>query len=409
MKRAKWARLLFHSALLLISSSVLFFATGCGNFWQAPATTTTTSTCTTNCTTATSGNFYILNASTTPQIVGESIVAGTLTPITGSPWSLGDVTPYSMAIAPDGDFLVIGSTSGVLVYPISNGVLGTAVNVTSDQAYGVAVDATSSWLLEAIPGTGGLTLGAVPVNSTTGAATGTEQNVSFTVTNAAVQANQMVISGDNAHIFVAMGAGGTIVVPFNAAVTSGSNPLNTKATTIAVAATGGSALSVGVEPSTAPGLFYIGETLANSAGTSGGLRVFNYSSLGSSTLTQATGSPIASGGLAPNFILPATSGDYVYVANGEGSTTAGNITGFTITSTGTTTLTYSVATDTSTAAGVQPLSLAEDSSSQFVFEVGTLGSPYFDSYTFDTTTLGQLDSQIVSTASTGSIAIVAAP
>jgi hypothetical protein len=164
-----------------------------------------------------------------------------------------------------------------------------------------------------------------------------------------------------------------------------------------------------VDAGTAPGLFYIGETLGDSAGTSGGLRVFNYSSLGSTKLTQATGSPLASGGLAPNFILPATSGDYVYVANGTGTTSAGNVTGFTITSTGTTTLTYTVATGTSTAAGVDPLSLAEDSSSQFVFEVGTLGSPYFDSFTFDTTTLGQLDSQIISTTASGSIAIVAAP
>lgn len=61
------------------------------------------------------------------------------------------------------------------------------------------------------------------------------------------------------------------------------------------------------------------------------------------------------------------------------------------------------------AAGVQPLGLAEDSTGTFVLTVGTLGSPYFDSYTFDTTTTGQLDSQITSTTAAGSIAIVAAP
>lgn len=408
MKYPRWARLLFVAVPLLILSLCVLSATGCGDFWQAPASTTTTSTCTTNCTTATSGNFYILNASTTPQIAGDSIVNGTLTPITGSPWAL-EGTPYSMAIAPNGSFLVVGTTSGVFAFPITAGVLGTAVLVSSDQAYGVQVDATSAWLLEAIPGTAGVSIGAVPINSSTGAGNGTEQTVSFTITTAALQPNRMVISGDNANIFVALGAGGTIVVPFNAAVTSGGNPLSTKGTTIPVTTTGGSALSVGVDAGTAPSLFYIGEVLGDSAGTSGGLRVFNYSSLGSTTLTQATGSPIASGGLSPSFILPATSGDYVYVANGTGPSTAGNITGFTITSTGTTTLTYTVATDTSTAAGVLPLGMAEDSSSQFVFEVGSLGSPYFDSYTFDTTTLGQLDSQIESTTSTGSIAIVAAP
>ena len=99
----------------------------------------------------------------------------------------------------------------------------------------------------------------------------------------------------------------------------------------------------------------------------------------------------------------------MYVANGEGTTSAGNISGFTITSTGTTTLTYTVTAGTSTATGVDPLSMAEDSSGTFMFEVGSLGSPYFESYTFDTTTLGKLDTQLTSTTSTGSIAIVATP
>lgn len=403
MKSGKWTRLLIVAAPLLIC-----LGAGCGDFWQAP-TTTTTGTCTTNCTTATGGSFYILNAGTTPQIVGDSIVTGTLTAISGSPWTL-EGTPYSLAIAPNGSFLIVGTTSGVFAYPITNGVLGTAVLVSTDQAYGVQVDATDSWLIEAIPGasTGSVAIGAIPIVSTTGAGKGTEQTVSFTVTNAAVQPNRLVISSDNANLFVALGAGGTIVVPFTAGVTAGANPLASKASVVPVANAGGSALSVAVDPSTTPRLFYIGETLA-SGGTTGGLRVYNYSSLGTTTLTQAAGSPIASGGLAPNFILPITSGEYVYVANGTGSSTAGNVTGFTITSSGATTPTYTVATDTSTAAGVQPLGLAEDSTGTFVFAVGSLGSPFFDAYTFDSTSLGQLDSQFTSTTSASSVAIVAAP
>lgn len=265
-------------------------ATGCGNFWQAPSTTTT---CTTNCTTASSGNFYILNGGTTPQVVGESIVTGTLTAISGSPWAL-QATPYAMAIDPAGNFLIVSTTSGVFAYPIDNGVLGTAVVVSSDQAYAVQVDTTSSWLIEAIPGTSGVTIGAIPINSTTGASNGTEQTASFNVANTSVQ-NKMAISGDDSYVFVPLGAGGTIVVPFNASVTAGSNPLGSKATTIPVASASGSALSVAVDTGTSPRVFYVGETLAGTSGTTGGLRVFNYSSL-TSTLTQATGSPIASGG-----------------------------------------------------------------------------------------------------------------
>jgi hypothetical protein len=326
-----------------------------------------------------------------------------LTALSGSPWTLQG-TPYSIAIAPNGSFLCVGTTSGVFAYPISSGKLGTATVVSSDQAYAIQVDSTDSWLLEAIPGTGGVVIGAVPINSSTGANNGSELTASFTIANAAVQPNKMVISGDNSNIFVALGAGGTIVVPFNE---SSPFPSGIKAAIIAVAnSSSGTALSVAVDPGASPRLFYIGETNLASSNTTGGLRAFNYSSLGASSLTQATGSPIASGGLAPNFILPIASGDYVYVANGAGTSTAGNVTGFAITATGST---YSLSKASTVAAGVQPLGLAQDSTAAFLLAVGSLGSPYFDAYTFDSTTAGQLDSQITSTTSSESIAIAAAP
>ena len=408
MKPGKWAKLLLVAAPLLIG-----LGAGCGDFWQAPSGG---GTCATNCTTASSGNFYILDAGTSPGIVGDSIVSGTLTAISGSPWLIQGV-PYSMAIDPAGNFLVVSSSTGVYAYPITNGALGTGVQVSSDETAGaVQIDATSSWLLEALPATGGVTVGAVPIDPTTGAGTGAELTVTYPITNAALQSNQMAISGDNDNIFIALGAGGTAVVPFNAGVASGSNPLSSTGNIIAVAHTGGEALSVAVDPvtttNTTPRLFYIGETLANSAQTSGGLRVFNYSSLGG-TLTQANGSPIASGGLEPSFILPLSTGgyagNYVYAANGGGSGVAGNIAGFTITASTAATPVYTIATDTTVAAGSQPLGMAEDPTGTFVFEVGSAGSPYFDAYTFDTTTLGQLDSQIASTTEGNAIAIVAAP
>jgi hypothetical protein len=406
MKPGKWAKLLFVAAPLLIG-----FGAGCGDFWQAPTTTTGTGTCTTNCSTGSSGNFYILDGGASPGIVGNSIVNGSLTAISGSPWLLtGEGSPSSMAIDPAGNFLVVSTTSGVFSFPISNGTLGAAVTVSTDQvAEAVQVDATSSWVIETIPGQGEVTIGAVPIDSTTGAGTGSEVDETYIVANAVPQRTVvMTMSGDNKNIFVALDSGGTVVVPFASAPASGQKPLGSTASTIAVATAGGSALSVAVDPGTSPRLFYIGETLANSTGNSGGLRIFNYSSLGSSKLTEATGSPIASGGLAPNFILPSSDGNYVYAANGQG-TSAGNIAGFTITASSAAVPVYTVATDTTTAAGEQPLGMAEDSSGTFVFEVGSAGSPYFDSYTFDATVLGQLDSQIASPSQGNAVAIVAAP
>jgi hypothetical protein len=354
-----------------------------------------------NGTTATSGDFYILNAGTTPQVVGQSIVSGTLTPISGSPWAVQS-TPYSIAIAPNGNFLCVSTTSGVFAYPISNGALGTAVQVTQDQAYAIQVDWSNSWLVEAIPATGGVTIAAVPINSTTGAylAGSTVPTASFTVANATLQPNRMVISGDNDNVFLALGAGGAIVVPFSA---SAPLPATISALTIPVAnsSSSGSALSVAVDPGKSPNLFYIGETWANSAGNSGGVRAFSYSALGSGKLTPASGSPIASGGLAPNFILPIAAGGYVYVANGTGASTAGNVAGFAVTAS-------SISAGSTVAAGVQPLGLAEDSTGAFVLAVGSLGSPYFDAYTLNATS-GQLVSQITSTTAASYTAIVAAP
>jgi len=391
MTIGKWARVLLAATPLLA---------GCGDFWQAPGSGSGGGSCTSNCSTATSGNFYILNGGTTPQIVGESIVSGALTTISGSPWAV-QAAPYSMAIAPNGNFLMVSTISGVFAYTISGGKLGTAVTVSTDQAYAIQIDSTSSWLIEAIPATGGVMLGAVPINSTTGASTGTEVTASFTVANASVQSNKMAISPDNSNIFVALGAGGTIVVPFSATTPF---PTGVTAKIVAVANSGGSALSVAVDPSSR--LFYIGETLANSAANSGGLRAFTYASLSTSTLVNATGSPIASGGLAPNYILPVTTPGYVYVANGAGTSSAGNVTGFAVTGSGSS---YTIALGSTTSAGVQPMGLAEDSSSTFIFAISSTGSPYFDSFTFDSTTTGKLDTQITSSTAVNSVAIVATP
>ena len=170
---------------------------------------------------------------------------------------------------------------------------------------------------------------------------------------------------------------------------------------------GGSALSVAVDtgstPST-PRLFYVGETLADTAGTSGGLRVFEYSSIASGTLVQASGSPIASGGLAPNSILPVGTG-YVYVANGAG-TSAGNITSFAITSSGST---FTIATGSTAGAGIDPFALAEDGSDTYLMSVNQGGSPYFSSYTFNTTTPGELVDEVYTNTGTTPLAIVAVP
>lgn len=398
MKSVRWA------ALGLVVASVL---AGCKGFWDAPVSTGTGTTPTT----LSSGVFYVVNQ-TAKQIAAYVISSGTLDNVSGSPYSLS-AAPGSIAIASSAGFLYVGTVNGIYLYTVGTGgalTIGNSGNPISTDIPGAMV-ISGPWLLDAFTNaTNSVQLDAIPINATTGAYAGSggaASNQIFSIANSP-SVKQMVLSPDDANLFVALGTGGTIVVPFNS---SDANPLGSTATTIPLAKSGGSALSVAVDPSSSPRLFYIGETLANSAGTSGGLRVFDYGSLASGTLTQATGSPIASGGLAPNAILPLGTGDYVYVANGTGTTSAGNIAWFSITASGTT---YTVTAGSTIATGVQPTGLAEDGQDHFVLSVSTGGSttsgnPDLEAYTMSAGTLTSAIQAKTGTDPVGAVAVAALP
>jgi hypothetical protein len=389
---------------LLLGSTVLL--AGCSGFWDVPAGGSSGGG--TTPTTLSSGIFYVLNQ-TTKQIVGYSINSGKLSAVSDGTENLASA-PSCITIAPSGGFLYVGTVSGIYLYTVGAGGALTAANngnaISADIPSAMVV--SGGWLVDVFSAaSGSVQLDAVPIDPNTGLYSGpggAPPYQTFTITNAAVK--QMVLSPDGANLFVALGAGGTIVVPFFA---GNANPFGAQATDIAVLNSNGSALSVAVDPSTR--FFYIGETLANSSANSGGLRVFNYGSLSSGKLTQISGSPIATGALAPNAILPDSSGDYVYVANGQGSTKAGNIAWFPITASGTT---YSIAAGKSIGAGIQPMGLAEDNQGNFVLAVATGGSttsgnPDFEAFTISS---GALKAAITSTTGTdpvGAVAIAAAP
>ncbi len=216
----------------------------------------------------------------------------------------------------------------------------------------------------------------------------------------------MALTGDDANIFLAAGAGGTMVIPFNS---SNTNPLASTASTIATSVSGASSLSVAVDPGSTPRLFYIGETEISSS--SGGLRAFNYSSLGSGSLTEIAGSPYSATGLAPHAILPDALGSYVYVASWGSLNSDGSLQGFNIaTSTSGSTTTYSLSSISTVSTGIEPSGLAEDSLGNFVLAVSAGGSYDLIAYIFDTTTAGKLDSSITSTTGTdptGAVAVAA--
>ena len=371
MRIGKWAMLALMALPLLA---------GCKGFWDAPTTSSGSGS-----TTASSGNFYVLNSKTS-QIAGYYINAGVVTALSGSPYTLPAV-PIAITVAPNNTFLYVSTANGIYDYTIaSNGELSlgnSTTPISSDQAASMQVDSTNSWLVESVSGAS--LVYAIPINSSTGAATSnTEQFVALPASTV----QQVAISPDNLHVFVAMGAGGTAILPFD---TANPNPLGV-VSTIAVKNSAGAALSVAVDPSDR--LFYVGETVATSGSNTGGLRVFNLS-----TMKELSGSPYASAGLAPYSILPILSGDYVYVVNRQvsGSST-GVIAGFSIASSNSI---YSLTKLGSTfSAGTNPESMVEDSTGTFVFAVDFGGSPDLKGYTFDTTNAGYLDAVISSSTGT---------
>lgn len=356
-----------------------------------------------------SGVFYVLDQAGA-AIDAYSFASGstTATVVTGSPFSLG-ASPLAMAITPGGGFLYVSSTAGIYAYSIGSGGALTLLNNNSafdpkDLATTLVVDPTGAWLIGA---TSGVAVAyAIPLDTTTGLLDSTREEKTADLSGGtAIQQLAISPSGStNSYLFVAMGTAGTDVLSFTAANAS---PFGSTATTYKVKNTDGADNAIAVDPSNR--LLYVGETAAVTGTQTGGLRAYSIGA--NSALTEISGSPFATGGTGPSSILATTS--YVYVANRavSGSST-GNITGFPVTSSGTT---YGLGTLINTiAAGTNTLGLAEDSSNTYLLAVNSNGSPGVSAYNFDATTAGKLDSYTTITISDTSVsatpvAIIAVP
>lgn len=384
-------------AQIALSAAILL--TGCSGFWDAPpggggggGTA--------------SGVFYVLNQGR-QQVAGFSFASGSSTPtaITNGSSTFA-ATPLAMAISPGGGFLYVSTGGGIFVFSIGSDGSLTLLNnsqvISQDVPTEIAVDGSGSWLLESTSGSG--VMAAVPVSASTGILDSTRTVQTFNLPNTIL--NQIVSSPANAtspYVFVAMGAGGTEVIPFTAASTD--TPFGNGAQ-IAVKNSSGGATALAVDPTNR--LLYVTETVAVSGTQTGGLRVFT---IGASSLKEVSGSPYPTGGTGPSAIMPSLDGNFVYVANkaASGSTT-GNITGYPIVSSGGV---YSLGTLINTlSAGTGTMGLAEDSTGTYLLAINSAGNPDLNTYTFDTTTAGKLIAG--ATASTGTdpvqaTAIVAVP
>lgn len=394
MKSLRWA------AMGLVLAPLL---AGCKGFWDLPASTGSGTG--TTPTTLSSGVFYVLNQ-TTDQIVAYTISSGTLNKI--GALTLAAPAPLAIAVAPNGQFLYVSTGSGIYLYTIgSTGALTLGNNnqaLSQDLATSMQVDATNSWLVDAISGSS--ELNAIAINPASGAlavAGESEQPLPGGLT--ATTPTQLAISpGDSSsctdcYVFVAMGSGGTEAIHFTP---SDVNPFGSSGHINLVNSAGGDAV-VAVDPTNR--LLYVGETdVFPSAAQPAGLRVFTIGSAGVTEFT-GTGYPYAIGGVGPSSILPSLDGNHLFVANRSVSGSSnGNIAGFSVTTTALTSI------GTVAAGPTGQIGLAEDSLSNFVLAVDFAGNPDFEAYTMSTG--GALTAAITSATGTdpvGAVAVAALP
>jgi hypothetical protein len=353
--------------------------------------TTTSGSCSSTATT--SGNFYILTGS---SIAGYSVGSGSLNAISGGAFTFSGATASAIAIGPNGNFLYVATTSGIVVYTIdtSTGALTQGSVIYADPlAEAIQVDPSGKWLLDA---SAGGELNAIPITSA-GIEDTSRSVYSPSLTSNLVQPGGLAISPNGGLIAVALGTTGVELFPFTSGNTTSSPIGSPYSNVLKPYRSGGAAVAVAMDPQSR--LLYVGETAAFSSNTnSGALRVYTIGSNSVSELNYKT--PYAPAGLGPHAILPDSSGDYVYVASWQ-TGSAGVITGYSVATSALTALSATVAT------GTEPVGLAEDSNNSFVLAISFEGSPYFDAYTF--ASAGQLNTSLTASTASNPIAIVATP
>ena len=354
----------------VVALSVAPFAiSGCGNFFIPPSSTSGGGGSTTT------SFAYVANA-TTSTVSGFALASGSLVGVTNSPYSL-PIPPTSLVVNPANTFLYVGSLGALYGYSIaSDGSLTALSNGAALAAVGVIsldVSPDGNWLFAL--DSNGVTVDEFGINTSTGALT-PENGANFAVTGSGATSPRMIkVAPNGGLVFAAMGTGGEAVFTFNTLT----GVLALSQTLDGSTVTSDNAITVDGTSSH----LYIARS-----GTGAGIAVYTIGTSGA--LTSISGSPFAAGA-GPYSVVINSAGTYLYAAN----RTDGTISGYAIGTTGALT-----ALGTSPyASGSLVTALGRDSLGKYIVGAALGGSPDLTMYSFDATSLGQLDS--VSTAATG--------
>jgi 6-phosphogluconolactonase len=353
---------------LVTIAAALTALTGCGNFFVPPTTGGGGST--------TNNRVYVANASTS-TIAGFTIGTGTLTAVSGSPFSLG-YAPLAAVVTPSNSFLYVAGGGAINVYAInsSTGSLTSANGGAIVNVVALDVSPDGQWLF-GLDGASTV-VDEYQINTSTGALTLKAQTAYTTANGVAAVPKAIRVAPGGGLVVAALGTGGDVTFSLTTAtgVLVAEQTLPTGSTT-----TSDNAVAI----DSAASYLYIARS-----GTNGGLAVFKINAGG--VLNAVSGSPFAAG-TGPASVVLDTTGKYVYTANlGDGT-----ISGYSI---GTSSA-LSALNGSPYASGTQVTSLGADKSGKYLLAAAFGGSPDLSMYSFDSTNLGKLNLSTSTSTGTG--------
>jgi 6-phosphogluconolactonase (cycloisomerase 2 family) len=383
---------LFRRMAAALGILALGWTTGCAGFWVYPGSSNGGSS---------TGNDYVYVANpngsvSAATLAGYAVGTGTLTAVTGSPYTLG-FTPTSLAVNPaDSIVFVSGYTSaGVgVIYAFSIGSGGALSTLNNGFAVGTGAEEVSmdispdgQWLMGLNANNLSLDEYGIEYNSSTQSLTlsGPSSYVYTSFMTGTPHASQVKVAPNGNFVFAALGTAGDMVyrLTTSTGLISPLGPLSPIPQD-----TSDNALAV----SSGSSYLYIARS-----GTNGGLAVFTISSSGG--LQEVTGSPLASG-TQPTSVVASTEGTDVYVANQY----SGTISQYSVvTSTGA----VSLSSPPTVSAVSAPWALAVDNGGDYLLSISQAGSPDLTMYSDTAGTLTFSTSSSTGNGVIGPVAIAA--
>ncbi len=311
-----WVRV----ALMAVSLAACGALAGCQNFFVCDKSSCTNSGSGSGSGSGgsnTTGDYaYVTNSTSGPNYISEyNIGSGTLSAISGSPFSLG-FTPVAMKVSPNNSFLYVGSgAGGIYLYTISSsGVLSGSsspqLNVSTGSMSSMDISPDGKFLF-VMDGSGFL-LSEYQLNTSTGALTGpaatfSTPGISCTVAGTPVsQTCTVAVSPGGNYVAVALNTVGTIVYPYSSAsgITSAAYTASIPCCSNVASPSGDYSLAFDKNS-----YLYIARTAALSS----------YGTVGTNPPTYE-GSVTYNSGVTPRSVTLSTGYNYIFTAN-EGAST----------------------------------------------------------------------------------------